>query len=444
MKDTLVKDAFRKPMPLLAVRVPVAKTKSAMKALMAKKALLDLTAVRSVVSDRSDPQADRLLLLRMSDEAELTPDVREYLEAESFELTSYTLELGYDHWSTDEILHAILPEELCDGSPSGFSTTGHIAHMNINEKYLPYKHIIGQVVLDKNKPLRTVVNKLDTIDTQFRFFKMELLAGEPDYIVEHHESDCRFTFDFKQVYWNSRLHTEHGRLVQSFKPEEVVADVFAGVGPFVVPAAKKGCAVFANDLNPSSVKYLTKNVTDNRVEDLVRVTCEDGRDFIKAVVARSLREPFPAYTGPKLSIRQQQKLRRERAKNRSPSPSPAPLTQQSRQRISHFVMNLPDSAITFLDAFRGVLSPAIGLLGRNGMNHVYPSMPMIHCYCFTREIEPDKAEFDIRMRVEKILGHILDDDASLHLVRSVAPNKNMYCISFRLPRTVAFSPSRDE
>jgi tRNA (guanine37-N1)-methyltransferase len=61
------------------------------------------------------------------------------------------------------------------------------------------------------------------------------------------------------------LHTEHDRLVHLFKPEEVIADVFAGVGPFAVPAAKKGCAVFANDLNPNSAKYLTKNVTDNRV-----------------------------------------------------------------------------------------------------------------------------------------------------------------------------------
>ena len=47
--------------------------------------------------------------------------------------------------------------------------------------------------------------------------------------------------------------------------EDVVADVFAGVGPFAVPAARKGCAVLANDLNPNSAKYLLKNVQDNRV-----------------------------------------------------------------------------------------------------------------------------------------------------------------------------------
>lgn len=72
-------------------------------------------------------------------------------------------------------------------------------------------------------------------------------------------------FDFSKVYWNSRLHTEHDRLVQMFKPEDVVADVFAGVGPFVIPAAKKGCAVLANDLNPESAHWLAKNITTNHV-----------------------------------------------------------------------------------------------------------------------------------------------------------------------------------
>ena len=44
-----------------------------------------------------------------------------------------------------------------------------------------------------------------------------------------------------------------------------MADVFAGVGPFTLPAAKKGCGVLANDLNPSSFEYLQKNINDNHV-----------------------------------------------------------------------------------------------------------------------------------------------------------------------------------
>jgi len=73
------------------------------------------------------------------------------------------------------------------------------------------------------------------------------------------------------VYWNSRLHSEHERLVKLFKPADVVADVFAGVGPFAIPAAKKGCAVFGNDLNPNSSKYMQSNAIDNRVSIFSRI-----------------------------------------------------------------------------------------------------------------------------------------------------------------------------
>ena len=59
-------------------------------------------------------------------------------------------------------------------------------------------------------------------------------------------------------------------------------------------------------------------------------------------------------------------------------------------------MNLPDTAILFLDAFRGVLSA--GNAGERNLSGVYgaESMPMIHTHCFTRELEPDKAAADIR------------------------------------------------
>lgn len=35
----------------------------------------------------------------------------------------------------------------------------------------------------KNPKLRTIVNKLNTIHAQYRYFDMEVLAGEPDFIA---------------------------------------------------------------------------------------------------------------------------------------------------------------------------------------------------------------------------------------------------------------------
>lgn len=123
------------------------------------------------------------------------------------------------------------------------------------------------MILDKNSGLRTVVNKLDSIDTTFRYFSMEVLAGDPEFVVTTSENGCSFTFDFSKVYWNSRLQAEHTRLVDSFSKDDVLADGFAGVGPFAVPAAKvKGClGVFANDLNPMSAASLIENVKANKV-----------------------------------------------------------------------------------------------------------------------------------------------------------------------------------
>ncbi|KZT27698.1 hypothetical protein NEOLEDRAFT_1060243 [Neolentinus lepideus HHB14362 ss-1] len=430
MGDSLDRTVFHKSLPVLAARVPSPKAGILLKSEALRQCIMNLPKIRSVLQDPSGSKDARLVLFRVTDEADLPSEAQRFLREQSADLMIYTLNLNYDYWTADEILHAVLPEELCNGAPTGFAVTGHIAHLNLNDEYLPYKHLIGQIVLDKNKAVRTVVNKLDSIDTKFRFFKMELLAGDPDYVVEHHESNCRFVFDFTKVYWNSRLHTEHDRLVQLFKPEDVVADVFAGVGPFAVPAGKKGCAVLANDLNPDSYLYLKKNIKLNHVLSVVRPFCEDGRDFIKSVMHRAAQEPFPPYRDPKeLKSRGQLK----------PSPTQAPALPP-RELISHFVMNLPDSAIEFLDAFRGILSESDGEEKRN-LGGIYNVMPMIHCHCFTRELERDVAERNIRARVEEKLGYNLtsDDEVSLHLVRSVAPNKEMYCISFRLPRAVAYA-----
>ncbi|KAH9951011.1 Met-10+ like-protein-domain-containing protein [Amylocystis lapponica] len=413
--------AFHKSVPVLAAKVPPAKAGVLLQSQLLKRSLIDAPKVRSVVNTQD---GKRLVLFRFSDKAALPPEALDFLNGESAELLTHTLDLNYDYWTADDILHSILPEELVEGAPSGFAATGHIAHLNLNTEYLPYKHVIGKVILDKNKHIRTVVNKLDSISNQFRVFDMELLAGEPDYVVEHSESNCRFTFDFTEVYWNSRLHTEHARLVEQFRPEDVVADVFAGVGPFAIPAAKKGCGIFANDLNPNSYKFLTKNVADNKVTTLVRPSCEDGRAFIRGVFSAAFDNPVPPASPPK-PPKSQRKLERHVGLAASParlsSESPAP----RRKRITHFAMNLPDSAIEFLDAFRGVLSPTN--ISDRDLSGIYATgLPMVHCYCFTRELEPEKAEADIRQRVEEKLGHALEQE-------------DMYCISFRLPRAVALS-----
>ena len=145
---------------------------------------------------------------------------------------------------------------------------------------MPYKHLIAAVLLDKVHSARTVINKIDDVGSSnaYRTFSYELLAGDPDLNVEINEEDCTFRFDYSKVYWNSRLNTEHKRLVEKFKPGEAICDVMAGVGPFAVPAGKKRCWVLANDLNPDSFRSLNDAITRNKVDAwfIIRVSRQEG------------------------------------------------------------------------------------------------------------------------------------------------------------------------
>ncbi|KAK9473144.1 Met-10+ like-protein-domain-containing protein [Dipodascopsis tothii] len=390
--------------------------------------ILQLQGVPHVAATTVAGEAAKVVRLaphvRADDPSTLAESTRALLAAEpSITLEPHTLELKYGHWRADEILAAVLPEELLDEVPSGFTMTGHVAHMNLRDEYRPYGRLIGELVLDKNPKIRTVVNKTDSIDTKFRTFAMEVLAGDDDTMVEHHESGCRFRFDFARVYWNSRLHTEHDRLIQTFRPGEAVCDVFAGVGPFAVPAGRRGIVVLANDLNGPSYAALCDNIKLNKVAPYVHAFNLDGRDFIRASVAalRALaRDPIT------VPVRAPKRLKPSQ-------PPPAPVTVAVPSTPSRYVMNLPDTAIEFLDAFRGLLADDPGA-----------ALPRVHVYCFHKSdpAAPKPTEPEVRValrdRVAAALGHEIDAAAlDLHFVRQVAPTKGMWCVSFDLPAAVA-------
>lgn len=282
--------------------------------------------------------------------------------------------LGYEHLSADQVLRTLLPAPLSESVPSSFEIVGHIAHLNLREEYLPYKRLIAQVLLDKNGPrVRTIVNKCSTIATEYRTFPLEVLAGEPDLEADVYENGCHFRLNLATVYWNSRLSSEHARLVSEFRPGEVIADLFAGVGPFAVPAAKKGCVVYANDLNPQSHHYLVANVQRNHVARSVHTKNLDARAFVRELAARSV-------------------------------------------RLDHVVMNLPASAELFLDSLASESQDAIG-------------NPRVHCHMFTRDL--DAPEADCLRRARAVLGRNPFNVSSV-VVRDVAPKKWMVCLAFHL------------
>ena len=165
--------------------------------------------------------------------------------------------------SKSKVLNTLLPTNI--EISTAYEQVGDLIHVNLSESLLPYKYLIGQVLLDKVPSCRLVINKTGKIDTTFRTFPMEVIAGKGSTEVTIHEEGCIYQFDYQKVYWNSRLHHEHTRLVNTFHKDDIIADMFCGVGPFVIPAAKKGCLCYANDLNPFCYQFLMNNLLINKV-----------------------------------------------------------------------------------------------------------------------------------------------------------------------------------
>ena len=252
---------------------------------------------------------------------------------------------------------------------------------------------LGQVLLDKHAHIQTVVNKSSSIDETFRFFKMDLLAGENIMVTTVRENDCSFTFDFSKVYWNSRLHTEHARVIDELKRTDIVLDMFAGVGPFAIPACKKGCLVYANDLNPHAYKALCENAEKNKVSQRMHCYNLDGREFLKKVIGQMIVDKSAGHLFPP----------------------------------THVIMNLPASAVEFLDVFRGMLD------GIEADRDNVP-LPVVHCYCFTKSSTPKE---DCVEQVERMLRGKLGT-FDIFEVRDVSPNKLMMRVRFALPSDVAY------
>ena len=197
------------------------------------------------------------------------------------------------------------------------------------------------------------------------------------------------------------LGTEHEKVVKQLAGGDVVLDMFAGIGPFALPAARKGCVVLANDLNPESYRWLNENIQKNRRARTqgVQTFNMDGRQFIETAAKECM---------VKL-------MREEKSEN-------------DNQKI-HILMNLPASAIEFTDVFVGLLSD----VDKNSLSRKV--VPRVHCYCFSKA---DDKVADVKDRVEKAMKQPLPDDANVRLVRNVAPMKDMMCIEFSLTESVLF------
>ena len=118
---------------------------------------MKITKFQSVVE--ADANTKKLLLdpVLFTDAGQLSDQDKAILSSIDVTDSSFSLQgirLEYDNFRVEDVLKAVLPEDK-DGCTS-YSRIGHIAHLNLKEHLLPYKNLIGQILIDKLVGVTTV------------------------------------------------------------------------------------------------------------------------------------------------------------------------------------------------------------------------------------------------------------------------------------------------
>lgn len=99
--------------------------------------------MRNIVPDSSETTKKIILLHPQKPLNALEEPDREFAQTHVAEETTYELILGYEHWTAEQVLRAVLPADISE-VPSSFETIGHVAHVNLRDSQLDYRKLIGK------------------------------------------------------------------------------------------------------------------------------------------------------------------------------------------------------------------------------------------------------------------------------------------------------------
>jgi len=178
-------------------------------------------------------------------------------------------------------LEDVLTTEENNELISAFDQIGSIIIVRIPDSIIAKKKIIGEALLDQVKIAKSVFYQASAVEGDFRTRDLEILAGEDNTETEYKEFGCKFTVDVKNAFFSPRLSTERERIAGLVQNNEIMTNMFGGVGMFSIMAAKKKkCTVYSLDINPIASKLCQTNIGLNKLSGEVISINGDATEVI--------------------------------------------------------------------------------------------------------------------------------------------------------------------
>ena len=180
------------------------------------------------------------------------------------------------------ILKDVLPPEDISKLYSAFDIVGSIIILKIPDSLNSKKQIIAETILMNIKSAKSIFAQTSAVQGDYRLRNLEYLAGVNCTATEHREHGCRFKVDVSKTYFSPRLSTERIRISKMIADNEIITNMFAGVGTYSILIAKnnKTCKVYSIDSNPIANELALVNAELNKVQERVIPICGDAREVI--------------------------------------------------------------------------------------------------------------------------------------------------------------------
>ncbi len=171
-----------------------------------------------------------------------------------------------------------IPIDLITYLPNKWEKNGDILIILLPELLNNYKKIIGEVYANV-LGCKSVLNDIGGISGELREPNMQIIYGLKNTVTIHKENGVKFKLDPQKVMFSSGNMYERIRMANISKNNEVLVDLFAGIGYFSLPIAvhSKPKKIYACEKNPISYDFLCKNISLNNVNSIIEPLFGDNR-----------------------------------------------------------------------------------------------------------------------------------------------------------------------
>ncbi len=166
-----------------------------------------------------------------------------------------------------EVLQERLDRIELEKLSSSFDIIGTIAIIKIPDSLTSKRKLIADALIEEIRPVKSVFCQVSAIEGDYRLRKLELISGENSPITVYKEHGCTFKVDVINTYFSPRLSTERLRIAKLTEPNEVIVNMFGGVGTFsiIISRYNNSAKVYSIDSNPIAIDMCRQNIEINKL-----------------------------------------------------------------------------------------------------------------------------------------------------------------------------------